>query len=279
MMRLLRRAALRAFGTLMPDRAAAWYERVLLTPRRMPPLDVPKPETTGQFTRLPYGTGWLSVCTWGHGPAVLLVHGWGGSMASMNGFIDPLVRAGHRVVSFDLPAHGHSDGERTSVLDAGGAILQVGRHVGPLAGIITHSFGGPATALAMGHGLTADRVVMLAPPRCIRDVSRPVGPLIGLPQATSDRMLERFARRLRFRWEEIQTDRLVSRLEVPLLVVHDEEDPVVPWSHGAAVARAARVGRLVTTAGLGHRELLLDPSVRAEILQFLVGPVEGRKIA
>lgn len=279
MTRLLRRAALHAFGTLMPERAAAWFERALLAPRPMPPLDVPKPETTGQFTRLPYGTGWLSICTWGHGPTVLLVHGWGGSMASMNAFIDPLVRAGHRVVAFDLPAHGHSDGIRTSVLDAGGAVLQVGRHVGPLAGIIAHSFGGPASALAVRHGLRADRVVLLAPPRCIRDLSRPVGPRIGLPQATADRMLERFAERLRFRWEEIQTDGAVSRLDAPLLVVHDEEDPVVPWSHGATVARAARVGRLLTTAGLGHRGILLDASVRAEVLHFLVGTAAGRKIA
>ena len=53
-----------------------------------------------------------------------------------------------------------------------------------------------------------------------------------------------------------------SPCQQKLHVVHDEDDKVVPWSHGVAVAKAAPRSSLRTTAGLGHRDLLTDPSVR-----------------
>ena len=61
----------------------------------------------GNNYRLPFDGGELAVTTWGsNGPAVLLMHGWGGARAQMTGFVDPLLFAGYRVVAYDQPAHG-----------------------------------------------------------------------------------------------------------------------------------------------------------------------------
>jgi pimeloyl-ACP methyl ester carboxylesterase len=180
----------------------------------------------------------------------------------------------------DLPAHGGSGGgPRTNLIECAGAVLQAGRAFAPLAGIVAHSFGGPVVALAWRHGLRADGVVMLAPPLSVRDVSLPVGDWLGLPRHVSDLMMERLARRLQVTWDELRTDRLVAEMEVPLLVVHDEEDKLVPWSQGAAVARAARDGRLRTTAGLGHRDLLVEPTVVADVLAVVTAASLARRIA
>jgi len=270
----LRRAALRAYGTVFPGRAAAWFERVLLTPRPVPPLNVPRPAVPSTSHRLPYGWGWLAVTEWGSaGDVVLLVHGWGGRSQSMDALVEPLVSAGYRVVTLDLPAHGASGGgPRTNLIECAGAALQVGQAFGPLAGIVTHSFGGPVAALAWRHGLRAERLVMLAPPISVRDVSLPVGDWLGLPRRVSEQMLDAFARRLEVTWDELRTDRLVAGIEVPLLVVHDEDDKLIPWSHGAAVARAARRGKLRTTAGLGHRDLLVDAGVVRGVIGALSSP-------
>ncbi|MGZ5446135.1 MAG: alpha/beta hydrolase [Thermoanaerobaculia bacterium] len=46
--------------------------------------------------------------SWGEGPAVLLVHGWGGHAAQFQSFVEPLVRAGFRAIAFDAPSHGSS---------------------------------------------------------------------------------------------------------------------------------------------------------------------------
>ena len=46
---------------------------------------------------------------WGEGArTVYLVHGWGGRGAQLAALVEPLVEAGHRVVMFDMPAHGDS---------------------------------------------------------------------------------------------------------------------------------------------------------------------------
>jgi pimeloyl-ACP methyl ester carboxylesterase len=269
MLSTLRRAAFRVYGTLLPRHAARWFERALLTPRPVPALDVAEPRVPHAVRRVPYGTGWLTMTEWGSGPAVLLVHGWGGRAQSFDGFVEPLVGAGYRVVTLDLPAHGASGGRRTNLIECAGAVLQIGRGAGPLAGIVTHSFGGPVTALACHHGLRADRVVMLAPPQSMPSVSLPVGDWLGLPRAVSEGMMEAFARRLGFSWDELRVDRLVAGLHAPLLVVHDEDDRIVPWSHGAAVARAAARGTLRTTSGLGHRDVLVDPSVIVDVVAFV----------
>ncbi len=48
----------------------------------------------------------LAVYAWGEGPTVLLAHGWNGRATQFWSFIDPLVDAGFRALSFDMPAHG-----------------------------------------------------------------------------------------------------------------------------------------------------------------------------
>ena len=64
----------------------------------------------GNNIRIRFEGGELAVTTWGDGPAVLLMHGWGGARAQMTGFVDPLLAAGYRVVAYDQPAHGESNG-------------------------------------------------------------------------------------------------------------------------------------------------------------------------
>jgi pimeloyl-ACP methyl ester carboxylesterase len=265
----------------LPGHAAAWFERVLLTPRPVPRLKLPTPAVPRATHRLPYGWGWLNVTEWGaEGPAVLLVHGWGGRSESLHALVEPLVAAGHRAITVDLPAHGASGGgPRTNLIECAGAVLQAGQAFAPLAGIVTHSFGGPVVALAWRHGLRADALVCLAPPLSVRDVSLPVGDWLGLPRHVSNLMMERLARRLHVTWDELRTDRLVAEMDVPLLVVHDEEDKLVPWSQGAAVARAARRGRLRTTAGLGHRDLLVEPTVVADVLVVVTAASLAQRIA
>ena len=82
MLTSLRRAAFRAYGTLFPGHAIRWFERQILTPRPAPALDLAEPRVPHAVRRVPYGNGWLSVTEWSSGPAVLLVHGWGGRARS-----------------------------------------------------------------------------------------------------------------------------------------------------------------------------------------------------
>src|ERR671919_499626 len=96
----------------------------------------------GNNYRIPFDDGELAVTTWGSsGPVVLLMHGWGGARAQMTGFVDPLLFAGYRVVAYDQPAHGESDGKMTNLLEIAPTMDLIVEHEGNFDAIIAHSFG------------------------------------------------------------------------------------------------------------------------------------------
>src|SRR5512134_2142077 len=104
----------------------------------------------GKNYRLPFVDGELAVTTWGEsGPSVLLMHGWGGARAQMTGFVDPLLEAGYRVVAYDQPAHGESDGKMTNLLEIAPTMDFVAQREGPFHAIIAHSFGTLVTSYVL----------------------------------------------------------------------------------------------------------------------------------
>jgi pimeloyl-ACP methyl ester carboxylesterase len=62
----------------------------------------------------------------------------------------------------------------------------------------------------------------------------------------------------------------------PLLLVHDRQDAETSWADSAAIAQAWPGSRLVTTTGLGHRRILRDPAVVAEVVGFVAAPPAGQ---
>ncbi len=269
MLAQVRRAVLAPVGRFAPDVLAAWFERQFLTPGRRAHRAEPPPG--GEATRLPYGDGWLVVRAWGSGPAVLLLHGWSGDASDMHAFVRPLVDAGLRAVAFDAPAHGGSSGLRTNLVACAGAALLVGRTFGPVRGVIAHSFGGPTAALAAAHGLAPDRLVLIGVPADLRTLMVRSAARAGIPSPIVERTNVRVALRLRVDWNALRTDTLLRAADRPLLVIHDRGDRVVPWTHGAAIAGAARRSRLLTTTGLGHDWIPDDYGVVAASVGFLSG--------
>src|SRR5512143_736768 len=105
----------------------------------------------GNNYRIPFEGGELAVTTWGSRdrPAVLLVHGWGGARAQMTGFVDPLLFAGYRVVTYDQPAHGESDGRVTNFFEIVPTLDLIVQREGPFHAVIAHSFGTLITSYAL----------------------------------------------------------------------------------------------------------------------------------
>jgi pimeloyl-ACP methyl ester carboxylesterase len=83
------------------------------------------------------------------------------------------------------------------------------------------------------------------------------------------RMRANSERRLRFRWAELDVCAVAARMTAPLLVVHDHGDDLVPFAEGAAIAASWPRARLHPTTGLGHRGVVRDAGVVAEVLRFV----------
>jgi pimeloyl-ACP methyl ester carboxylesterase len=213
----------------------------------------------------------VAVWKWGRGRAVLLVHGWAGVGGQLAAFAPPLVAAGYKVVAFDAPGHGASGGRRSSMVHFARALRAVATMAGAPHGVIAHSLGAAATALALARGLRLGRAVFIGPTSGPRDWTARFARHFGIAPDVMTIMRARTERKLGLRWDDLDVPQMARHREEPLLVIHDRDDLEVPSSDGAAIADAGPGARLLTTAGLGHRRILRDPAVVAQAVAFVTG--------
>lgn len=204
----------------------------------------------------------------GHGPTVLLVHGWGDHAGRMGGFVAPLVAAGYRVVGLDLPGHGGRSPKATDLPTLAAALTAAGGQLGPIHAIVAHSMGGTVAMLATRDGLSPQALVLLAPPVRLEHAVDRFGELLDLPDRVVLGLRRRIERRFgRNVWAEYAADSL--RLEVPTLVIHDVEDPQVDIGDSRLLVRAWPRAQLVETAGLAHHRIARDHDVIAAAVAFV----------
>jgi pimeloyl-ACP methyl ester carboxylesterase len=217
--------------------------------------------------------GRVATWRWGDsGPLVVLVHGWGGHAGRLARFGPALRQAGFSVVSFDVPAHGLSDGLHCSLPDFVRSLHALARHFGPPSGVVAHSLGAVATTIALREGLALPRAVYLAPPAdCEKYSERFAQLFLSLPDDVCDAMKGRLARRYSFEWPDLSISSLAPAMTARLLVFHDRGDTKVPFKDGEAIVRAWPGAELIPTLGFGHHRILRHPDVVRRTALFLQG--------
>ncbi|HVP09319.1 MAG TPA: alpha/beta fold hydrolase [Burkholderiales bacterium] len=259
---------------LLPEHAAALAERLFLTP---PPPRLPQ---STFFDFVDAHAGFVEVrgrqlATWRWGPldapAVVLAHGWGGYAAQLRGFVPRLLAEGYRVIAYDQPAHGLSEGRLTGLPDFAGALAAVAASQGDVQHVIAHSLGAVATAVALSRGLELKSAVLVSPPSDLVGYSHRFARWFWMPERLRRAMQAAIEERFGLRWFELEVARLAPRLRTPALVIHDRGDGVVPWAQGAALARAWPGARLLSTAGLGHGRILESGAVTRAAADFVAG--------
>lgn len=268
---VLMRSALRVLSATSPATASRVAADLFMKPRRFrtpereqaalagaTPLEV----HLGESTTI---RGW----SWGEGPVVLLVHGWEGRGSQLTAFVRPLVAAGYRVVTYDAPAHGASDGSRSSLPHFTWALRGVADATGAPHAIIAHSLGCAAVTLALRDGLAASRLVYFAPPLDPVAYTQRFGEILDLDDAIIDRMRLRIEERFLRKWSDYSLAQTAKEMTAPLLVLHDREDQDTFWHEGNALTSAWPGARLITTEGLGHRRILREPGLIEEVVRFL----------
>jgi pimeloyl-ACP methyl ester carboxylesterase len=208
---------------------------------------------------------------WGtSGPLVLLVHGWSGRGTQLGSFVEPLIKEGYRILSFDAPAHGKSSGKQTNLYEVADVIVSLQERYGNFESVITHSFGGPCLAVAIQRGLKTSRVINISPPATTKGLVEKFIDTLHIPEKAGknlmDRIEETFGKKI---WHEISMENTVKGLTIPALVIHDEHDVDVPWQEGQLVALSCKKDHFLKTTGLGHRRILRDTSVIESTVNFI----------
>ena len=114
-------------------------------------------------------------------------------------------------------------------------------------------------------------MVLVSPPADLVGYSRRFARWHWMPEAVRRAMQSAIEERYGVAWESLEVTRLAPRLRTPALVIHDRDDRMVPWTHGAQVAQVWPGARLMSTDGLGHLRILRDDAVTLAAADFIGG--------
>lgn len=265
--------ALRAASAISPRLGGRIAYEILSRPPRFRPR--PRERSTyadAKHGRIDSAGRSIKVYEWGCGPSILLVHCWGGRATQLHALIDTLVASGYRVISFDGPAHGESEGRRTDMFGFAQAVADVAAWAGPLDSVVAHSFGAATTMIAQRHyGLVAERYVLISMFTSCEWFLDAFGQFFSVRSEVIQHMVRGFDRRRgqRVDWSELCMLRILGAVRDPVLLVHDRSDREIPFSHAEQLLQAAASAELHATDGLGHRRILRDPEAVARIRSFI----------
>jgi pimeloyl-ACP methyl ester carboxylesterase len=267
----LLRGGIGLLDRISPRFASLAAERLFLTPRGH---ERPEWESAmlGSARRgsVLYGNQQLPTYTWGEGfERVLLLHGWEGRGSQLAAFVPPLLAAGYQVIAVDLPGHGDAAPALSSVVDFGHAVSTLVQRLGPFAGVIGHSMGAAATALAHTFSNFEARLVLIGAPRSPRGFLDGFTRYLGLSARAKAGLEQRIAQRFGLGIDAVDVARLGPSIALPTLIIHDQNDNIVPFEHGLALVAALPQASLMSTAQLGHRRILRDASVIAAAVSFI----------
>jgi pimeloyl-ACP methyl ester carboxylesterase len=252
----------------------------------VPPAPTARSESiepaAGDTFAIRVGAGTVRGVSAGTGPVVYLMHGWGGTGDQLSVFVEPLRRAGFRVVRFDAPSHGRSDpgacgAGRTHGVEFAAALDAVMQRFGPADTVIAHSMGVLPSLLVQRAGRPVDRLVLIAPVRDLGGHLDRFAGLVGMGPRTRRAMDDRIAELIGEPVAGMDVRRLAGHISpIPLLVVHDRDDRETGHPHSVELAdRWPGPATLISTQGLGHRRILSDPLVVDQVVDF-VGTATGR---
>lgn len=260
-------------GRLAPNVVAAKMRLAFTTPRTLPPREWELP-LLARAERITLRFG-LSALRWGSGPTVLLMHGWEGRPTQFASLIDALVAAGYTAVALDGPGHGRSPGSEAHVVLFARALLEASAELPPLRAVIGHSMGGASAMLATQMGLRSETLVSIAAPSRILGVLRQFANRVGLPPMARSSFIRQFEREIGMAASALD----VSRYELPMpgLIVHAEDDLMVPVAEAQLIHDAWFDSRLLRLKQGGHQRVLADPKMIEGVLALLAGSAHRQR--
>ncbi|MFE6049708.1 alpha/beta hydrolase [Kitasatospora sp. NPDC056446] len=217
---------------------------------------------------------------WGSGERpVLLLHGWRSRASRYAPYVPRLRELGFSAISFDAPGHGDSGGRTTSVPEYRELALRLQERYGPFEAVVAHSLGVCAAFGALADGLRADRLAAVSGVSSVGFFPAAFCAGLGLDAGVERALRARIERELfdgdAGGWERYDAARRTEAVDLPILVVHDEDDDVVPLgqAHRLRKAYGERLD-LVVTRGLGHRRIIAEPTVVDQVIGFLSAGLE-----
>ncbi len=224
------------------------------------------------FDRSSYQSGsdtYYMLYRWGQGPTVLLLHDWGGAAAQMTSLVTPLVEAGYQVIIVDAPAHGDSPGKQTDMTELISVIKDIEAKFGGFYGIFAHSCSATAAVVAMQEGVKTSRLILSNTAASIDFYLRRFSVELKASRQTMGRISAGLNVSLKRNIKDFSIINIVPVLNVPALLIHDQQNPIVQHIEAVALDKLWPACELILTQGLGHDGILTDPATIYKITRYI----------
>ena len=200
---------------------------------------------------------------------ILLVHGWSGRGTQLVKFADAFVDKGYATISFDAPAHGKSSGNSTIMTEFIASILEIDKKFGPFEAAVGHSLGGMALLNAIKKGLKINRLTIIGSGDKVKDILDDFVSKLELKPEFSSHLQQHFEKKYNEPMENYSAQSAAKTVDIPVLVIHDENDNEVPVETSINIHDNLKNGELLITQHLGHRKILGNPFVIEKTIEFI----------
>jgi pimeloyl-ACP methyl ester carboxylesterase len=252
---------------------APFFRRMMLNPRRHvrppPVLSLPLADQ-----RIDLGDG-LVAWRWGEGPRVLLVHGFEGNRAQFAAIVSALVERGFAAIALDVPAHGESAGDELTAVKFIAAIERTLARLASVHAVIGHSLGAAMSLYSVAHTGGANRVALISAPSSLKRELNRFASAVGLSDRGRKAFIASVETHVGRPAADFDVSRIAGKVDLPLLLVHDQNDRQVPVLESARTAHVLPNAELMVTRGLGHNRLLADPAVVRAVVDFVAQETIG----
>lgn len=200
---------------------------------------------------------------------VLLVHGWSGRGTQLFKIADELLKAGYSTVSFDAPAHGKSPGKTAIMTDFVETILEIDKNFGPFEAAVGHSLGGMTLLNSVKNGLALNHLAIIGSGDIVTDILKDFVAKLELKPLISTQLRLYFEKKYGVEMDNYSGYKSAIDIPIPVLVIHDKNDPEVPVAAGINIHKHLKNGQLFLTEGLGHRKILGNHLVIEKVISFI----------
>jgi pimeloyl-ACP methyl ester carboxylesterase len=207
-----------------------------------------------------------------NGKTVLIVHGYASCAYKFEQYIHPLLNMGCRVLCFDAPGHGLSQGKYINIVNYQQAINEIIKDHGPIDYFIGHSMG--AITLSMIAETIENpfkhKFVLIAPATKTVSTFERFFNMMHFSDAVRTAFIVEMGKHTHHPVSYFEADRALQHYTGPLLWVHDEEDMVCPYKDLKDFQNKAPENiKFLITKGLGHNKVYKTQAVIDKIMAFL----------
>lgn len=261
------------FNKLAPGWMFKKIENLLLTPNSKKINQAQIPHGIHPF-KINTRDGIIQAYQLGHGPTVVLVHGWSGGAHQFFPLMRGLSQCGFKALTFDHYGHGHSEGKQSSLplfVTAVNSVLSYvnGKNIDGMAAIVGHSMGCIAVVNARPKLIKEIPLFLISPIYNFKDYFSKQVNLLGLHPEITKKYLAGFNTTYLNNFDQMELDIKLQPYSEDTVIVHDNSDEESNFADSVKFTAVNPLTKLHVTRGLGHVRVINSESVWQQLKSHL----------